>query len=162
MDADNGQGMLDLVDDARQGIRVVDYFAHLLDIIVAADKGQGDVVYAQSQAHLQVLDVLGGQRGQVDFGSRQVDALMLFKQAADHDLAFHVLAAGFLDVKHDAAFIKQYLRAFGDRPGQALEIGRYFLVGAGDVVDRDANARAFLKQYALAVAQAPDAQPRAL
>jgi len=53
----------------------------------SARRDRRDVVDAELQAHVEVAQVLRRQRGKVDAGAGEVDALVLLQRASDQDLA---------------------------------------------------------------------------
>jgi hypothetical protein len=82
--------------------------------------------------------------------------------SSDEDLAVDPAGARLEDGQHDRAVVEPDLHALLHGLRQLLEARRELLGRAGHVDDVDARARALLEVDGLAVAQAADAQARAL
>ena len=109
---------------------------HVLDVVAAADEGEGDDVGAGAQRPAQVLDVLLGEGGDGDGDAGQVEALVVGDHAALDDDGADARAVDRGDLQGDAAVVDEDALARGDVGGEARVGGAADRAVALDVARR--------------------------
>src|SRR5699024_5159896 len=109
------------------------------DIRRGAHEGQGDEVNAEVQGETEILDVLLGQGGNGDVHARQGVTLVDGDGATFGDLADDVIALNGDADEADLAVIDQQAVSRAGIVGQVLVGGGHAVMGAFDVLHRDAD-----------------------
>jgi hypothetical protein len=130
--------LLDLRDHVRMRARLLDQRLQVPHVGGGTHERERDVVHAEIERELEVVDVLARQRGDRNRDARQVHALVRGHGPADEDAAARTAALDLLDAQPDVAVVDQHLvpgsQHLGDdgRGDRQLAVLGWNAVGADD------------------------------
>src|SRR5208282_1208852 len=105
-----GDGLLvfDFGDDERVEPARLEKFPQLKQIAGFADERKGDQVHARFESEPDVLDVLGGERGQADFDAGQVDVAAAAQFAGRENFTLDLVAVLGEHLHFDGAVVNEH------------------------------------------------------
>lgn len=154
-------GLFDLGDDGEASAFFVHDAVDVLDVVAAADEGEGDDVGADAQGPAEVVDVFFGEGGYGDCDAGEVESLVVGDHAAFDDEGADAGAVDCGDFEGDAAVVYEDAFAGGDVGGEAFVGGAAGVAVAFVVFDGDGEFVAAFKEYG-SFAEAAQADLRAL
>ena len=99
--------VLDFGDDERPVLPAFDDGFQLLNVLGLAHERERDVIDTGLQTDFNIPQVLGRERGQADFDTRQIDVTAAAKCAFGEDLAFDFIALLGQDLHLKRAVVEQ-------------------------------------------------------
>ena len=104
----DGLLVLDFGDDERRGLSLLEQFPQLQQVAGFADERKRDEIHAHFEAEPDVLDVLGGERGQADFDAGQIDVAAAAEFAFGEHFALDLVAGLGEHLHFDGAVVNEH------------------------------------------------------
>ena len=135
----HGFRLLQLGDHGNATLLFIHNLVHQFHVRRGANEGQRHHVHAEFQREAEVFNVFFTEGWDGDIHPRQGHTLVVGDGAAFHNLADHIVAVYFNADEADFAIVHEQAVAGLGVFGQPFVGGGHAVMGAGDVVNGDAN-----------------------